>query len=278
MNKPFSWKNLLIISVICFVLRFIIVGDFIDSALGAVGLISLVSGSAELIKHLNVRRIKNKPSDNGIEKISSKNFSKNPVSIVLFLVILGIMLFFIINHGSNSSKNTSLDNTAKLAQKFGGSAVSTDTIQGFGKTIPTPTTSVLDTSITPNYSGADLVKLRQQCSTQAQLGFKKFIQEQTKINNMANIVSGDYSLSSYHFNEKLGDCLIVVDNSFSNQNVGKADTTTLVNIYEDKSIMSCTAYGDPVSSRICYDDTGYPIGEGVSYSDWSNLLNRYMNE
>jgi hypothetical protein len=194
--------------------------------------------------------------------------------IALLIIIVGVGAYFIGKDWNNQAQVTSVPAIV-------------DSYQG-------PTTSaILDKATPPTYSGTDLVMLRQQCAAQAQAGLNNFIQSQNKIDeefndatdtatmNMkkffGNLSEGSYTLDQYHFNETLGTCLIVVDDSLNAGSNNPEDTTYLVNVYENKSIMNCTAYGNPATSRSCYDDQGNP-GELVSYEDWTDILNQYMNQ
>jgi len=185
-------------------------------------------------------------------------------------IIIGVILLFSVIGLSGVLKSTSSSTTVATQ-------VSTTT-----ENANTPETStVLGNTIAPTYNGSDLVNLRLECAGQAQTGFARFVQNQNQIDSQAGINDGDrYTLSQYHFNQKLAACLIVVDDSFNSPNMGPSDTTYLVNLDENKQIMYCTTYGEPVTSSLCYDDNtnGQAVGNIVSRDDWLSILNQYMNQ
>lgn len=139
----------------------------------------------------------------------------------------------------------------------------------------TPATSdLLNSAQQPTYSGADLANLRLRCQQQAQSGFSAFVQRQNQISNEMDFPDNSYSVDAYHFNQKLGACLLEADGSFTDSQNQPSDTTYLVNTSENKTIMYCTTYGNPVTSSICYDDQGDVTQRG----DWTEILSQYMNE
>ena len=137
------------------------------------------------------------------------------------------------------------------------------------------TSNILDSATQPNYNGADLAKLRIQCTNQSQGGFNSFVLSQRKIESQAGITPGNYTIGDHHFNAKIGACLVVAYDDFTGPNNAPSETTHLVNIYENKSIMSCTTYGNPITSALCYGDNGYNL---ISRDDWNNIFNQYMSQ
>lgn len=84
MNKPFSWKTLLAIALVCFVLKFVVTGEAIGFALDVIGLLSLVSGITGLVKQHKSKAVqlggmnqtKKIPTYNEMMKMSEVEFSK----------------------------------------------------------------------------------------------------------------------------------------------------------------------------------------------------------
>ena len=121
MNKPFSWKVLLIIAGVCLILKLIISNGALNFLFEVIFLISLVSGIAGLIKHNSSKNKKEKQIqeiEKNTENKKGNIFLTKHLPILILIIGVGIFIFYSIytNYVSQSKKSFT---PGEMKEKFG---------------------------------------------------------------------------------------------------------------------------------------------------------------